>query len=110
MADDHTSGMKCILYYCFQAFFDSLYSLITHYQQNPLVSPKFSITLGRAVPRSPPAPGTGARRNGVRFADSPSVPFEPRPPLHHRVNLQEDRPGTQFNRNNFQLENVQRSA
>ena len=39
-----------ILYYCFQVFFDSLYSLITHYQQNPLVSPKFSITLGRAVP------------------------------------------------------------
>ena len=35
---------------CFQVFFDSLYSLITHYQQNPLVSPKFSITLGRAVP------------------------------------------------------------
>ena len=33
-----------------QVFFDSLYSLITHYQQSPLVSPKFSITLGRAVP------------------------------------------------------------
>ena len=33
-----------------QVFFDSLYSLITHYQQRPLVSPKFSITLGRAVP------------------------------------------------------------
>ena len=38
-----------------QVFFDSLYSLITHYQQNPLVSPKFSITLGRAVP--PPNQG-----------------------------------------------------
>eukprot|EP00095_Tigriopus_kingsejongensis_P002053 maker-scaffold254_size236139-snap-gene-1.12 protein:Tk02053 transcript:maker-scaffold254_size236139-snap-gene-1.12-mRNA-1 annotation:"1-phosphatidylinositol -bisphosphate phosphodiesterase gamma-1" len=33
-----------------QVFFDSLYSLITHYQSNPVVSPKFSITLGRAVP------------------------------------------------------------
>ncbi|TRY67123.1 hypothetical protein TCAL_13126 [Tigriopus californicus] len=33
-----------------QVFFDSLYSLITHYQTNPVVSPKFSIILGRAVP------------------------------------------------------------
>ncbi len=33
-----------------QTFFDSLYSLITHYQQNPIVSSNFSITLGRAVP------------------------------------------------------------
>ena len=43
------------LYNWLQVFFDSLYSLITHYQQNPLVSPKFSITLGRAVP--PPNQG-----------------------------------------------------
>ena len=33
-----------------QLYFDSLYSLITHYQTNPVVSPRFSIVLGRAVP------------------------------------------------------------
>lgn len=33
-----------------QVFFDSLYSLITHYQTHPLRSSKFTITLGKPVP------------------------------------------------------------
>ena len=33
-----------------QVLFDSLYSLITHYQTHPLRSAKFAITLGKAVP------------------------------------------------------------
>jgi phosphatidylinositol phospholipase C gamma-1 len=33
-----------------QVFFDSLYNLISYYQGSPLVSSKFSITLGKAVP------------------------------------------------------------
>ena len=48
-----------------QVYFDSLYSLITHYQSHPLVSPRFSITLGRAVP--PPNQHEGmVRRENIR--------------------------------------------
>ena len=40
-----------VRYYLIQEqFFDSLYSLICHYQTHSLRSTKFSIMLGRAVP------------------------------------------------------------
>ena len=37
-------------YLILEQFFDSLYSLICHYQTHSLRSTKFSIMLGRAVP------------------------------------------------------------
>ena len=54
-----------------QVFFDSLYSLITHYQQMPLVSPKFSITLGRAVPPPNQHEGKVRDHNGRLLHPSP---------------------------------------
>ncbi len=56
-----------------QVFFDSLYSLITHYQSNPLVSSRFSITLGRAVPPPNQHEGMVRAERLVFFSPSSSI-------------------------------------
>ncbi len=52
-----------------QVYFDSLYSLITHYQTHPLRSARFNILLGRPVP--------------------PQNPHETKPWYHPKINRQQ---------------------